>query len=91
MQCAITRCSTREIGPYLPNQALHVHEALQSFTLNGAYASFEEKVKGSIEVGKVADFVVLSENLHQIDPFKFVEVDVLKTYVDGNCVYAKEE
>ena len=91
MQCAITRCSTKGIGPYLLNQALHVHEALQSFTLNGAYASFEEKVKGSIEVGKVADFVVLSENLHQIDPFKFVEVDVLKTYVDGNCVYAKEE
>ena len=42
-------------------------------------------------MGKVADFVVLSENLHQIDPFKFVEVNVLKTYVDGNCVYAKEE
>src|SRR5436853_662958 len=49
------------------NQRVSVDEALQINTLNGAYASFEENIKGSITAGKLADFVVLTDDLHTIN------------------------
>lgn len=88
MQCAVTRYSTHGKGPYLPEQSLTIEEAIQSFTINGAYASFEEDKKGSIEVGKVADFVVLDQNPLQCNPFKLKDIQVLATYLDGKCVYS---
>ena len=59
--------------------------------INAAYASFEEKIKGSIEVGKLADFVVLSEDILTIDPVKIKDVVVEMTIFDGEIVYEKEQ
>ncbi|MBW1801546.1 MAG: amidohydrolase [Deltaproteobacteria bacterium] len=64
-----------------------VDEAIRLFTYNGAYAAFEEKDKGSIEVGKSADLVVLSENPRTVDSEKIRDIGVIMTLVDGQIVY----
>ena len=87
MQCAVTRCSTHGQGPYIPSQALSVEEAIQSFTIHGAYASFEENLKGSIEVGKAADFVVLEQSPFKTDTDKIKDIKVCATYLNGRCIY----
>ena len=69
------------------NQRVSVAEALQINTLNGAYASFEENVKGSITPGKLADFVVLSDDLHTVDKEKIKDIKVVQTVVGGNTVH----
>jgi len=64
-----------------------VDEALRVNTLNGAYASREEAIKGSIAPGKLADFVVLSEDLHTVDKEKIKDVQIVRTVVGGSTVY----
>lgn len=64
-------------------QAVSVLEAIRCATYNGAYASYEEKIKGSIEVGKLADLIVLSKDLLQIDPMELNLVEVELTMIDG--------
>ena len=76
----------REWGP---NQRISVDEALRVCTINGAYASFEENEKGSIEAGKLADFVVLAEDPHEVDPDRIKEIEVVRTFVDGEPVHSK--
>jgi predicted amidohydrolase YtcJ len=70
------------------NQRISVAEALQVNTLNGAYATREERVKGSITPGKFADYVLLAEDLHTIDPGKIKDIKVLRTVVGGDTRYA---
>src|SRR5262252_6564874 len=69
------------------NQRVSVDEALQINTLNGAYASFEENIKGSIKPRKLADFVVLSDDLHTVDKEKIKDIKIVRTVVGGNTVY----
>jgi predicted amidohydrolase YtcJ len=69
------------------NQRISVAEALQVNTLNGAYATREEKLKGSITPGKLADYVMLAEDLHTIDPGKIKDIKVLRTVVGGVTRY----
>jgi predicted amidohydrolase YtcJ len=69
------------------NQRISVAEALKVNTLNGAYATREERVKGSITPGKFADYVMLAEDLHTIDPGKIKDIKVLRTVVDGVTRY----
>ena len=69
------------------NQRISVAEALQVNTLNGAYATCEERIKGSITPGKLADYVVLAEDLHTIDPGKIKDIKVLRTVVGGVTRY----
>ena len=69
------------------NQRVTVAEALRINTLNGAYASREESIKGSITPGKLADFVVLSDDLHTIDPSKIKDIKIVRTVVGGATVY----
>ncbi|MGB9684675.1 MAG: amidohydrolase [Candidatus Bathyarchaeales archaeon] len=68
---------------------LTVEEALRTYTVNAAYASFEEDKKGTIEVGKFADVTVLSDDLLSISPEKIREVKVEMTVVGGKIVYKK--
>jgi len=64
-------------------------EALRMHTYNGAYASFEENIKGSLETGKLADMVVLSESLLSASPDKIKDIKVDITIIDGNIVYER--
>ncbi len=66
---------------------ISVEQAVRAFTLGSAYAEFQEKVKGTIEVGRLADFVLLSDNIFSMDPERIREAKVLATIVDGKLVY----
>ena len=69
------------------NQKISVDEAIRVNTINGAYNSHEEDIKGSITAGKLADYVVLAEDL-QLDPGeKIKDVKIVRTVVGGNVVY----
>jgi len=69
------------------NQRITVEEALRVNTLNGAYNSHEEALKGSITPGKLADFVVLSDDLFTVEPGKIKDIQIVRTVVGGNTVY----
>jgi predicted amidohydrolase YtcJ len=73
-----------------PNQRITVDQALQVCTVNAARASFEEEIKGSISVGKLADFVVLAEDPHTVDPDRIKEIQIVRTVVGGRTVYPKQ-
>ncbi len=64
-----------------------LEEALIGYTLNGAYASFDEHIKGSLEAGKLADFIVLDKDLFSIKTEEITGVAVLNTYVGGIEVF----
>ena len=70
-----------------PEERINVEEALRIYTINAAYASFEEGIKGSIEAGKLADLVVLSDDLRKIKPDKIKDVRVEMTIVGGKIVF----
>jgi predicted amidohydrolase YtcJ len=89
---AVTRQTLDDKNPegWIPEQKITVEEALKAYTINAAYASFEENIKGSIEPGKLADFVILSENLFTIPPENIRKADVLQTVVGGRVVYKSD-
>ena len=87
IQCAVTRRDLKGNGPYLPGEAFSMQEALDSFTKAGAYASFEETVKGQIAPGMLADFVVLGANPFVTDLPKIKDIPILATYLGGKQVY----
>ncbi|HEY2151512.1 MAG TPA: amidohydrolase [Vicinamibacterales bacterium] len=70
-----------------PNQRVTVDEALTIGTINGAYASSEEQIKGSIAVGKLADFVVLEKDPHDVDPDQIMNIKINRTVIGGRTVY----
>ena len=74
--------------PY-PSIQISVEEAIRLYTIDAAYASFEEAEKGSLVPGKLADFVVLSKNLFEIDSETIKDVEVLATFVGGKCVFSR--
>lgn len=74
---------------WVPEQKITVSEAVKAFTLDSAYASFDEKVKGSIEPGKLADFAVLSADIFNINPTEIEKVKVLTTIFDGKVIYQR--
>ena len=88
IQCAVTRSNLAGTAPvYLPHEAFTVEEALHSYTAAGAYASFEENVKGQIRPGMLADFVVLGADPFKVDPHTIKNIPVLATYLSGEKVY----
>ena len=74
-------------GGWLADQKLSVEEAVYAYTMGGAELSFEEDIKGSIEIGKLADLVVLNEDIFQIQPEKIKDVKVDMTIFNGEIVY----
>lgn len=76
-------------GGWLPEQKLTVEQAVYGYTMGGSYASFEENIKGSIEEGKLADMVVLSENIFEIPEDEIKDVEVEMTIFNGQIVYKK--
>lgn len=69
------------------NQKITIDEALAVNTINGAYNSREEAIKGSITPGKLADYVVLSEDPHAVDPMKIKDIRIVRTVVGGSVSY----
>ena len=69
-------------------QRVSVDEALRICTVNGAYASFEEGIKGSLTPGKLADFVILERDPHDVDPDRIVDIRVLRTVLGGRTVHS---
>jgi predicted amidohydrolase YtcJ len=69
------------------NQRISLDEAIRVNTINGAYNSYEEKIKGSITAGKLADYVVLGEDLYSIPVDRIKDVEIVRTVVGGKTVY----
>ncbi|MGC2658913.1 MAG: amidohydrolase [Bryobacteraceae bacterium] len=74
-------------GGWVPEQKISVAEAVKAYTLGAAYASFEDGIKGSIEPGKLADLVVLSDDIFTIDPARIGDTHVLATMLDGKIIF----
>ncbi len=89
---AVTRRTLDDKNPdgWIPEQKISVEQALKAYTLSAAYASFEENIKGSLEPGKLADFVILDQDITTISPEKIREVKVLKTIVGGQLVFERK-
>jgi predicted amidohydrolase YtcJ len=86
IQACVTR-TDREGNLWGASQRIGVEEALRLYTQNGAYASFEEDTKGSIEVGKLADLVVLSQDITTVDPFSIIDIPIEQTIINGKAVF----
>ena len=65
-------------------------EGIRAYTINAAYAAFEENIKGSIRVGKLADLVVLGEDPLTVDPWEIRNIPIEKTIVGGEVVYERQ-
>jgi predicted amidohydrolase YtcJ len=91
LYAAVTRqtLSGEPAGGWFPEQRLSIEEAIRAYTMGSAYANFEEKIKGSIEVGKYADLVVLTKNLLSIAPREILDTKVVYTIVGGKIVYGQ--
>ena len=88
---AVTRRTLDDKNPdgWIPEQKISVEDAIKCYTVNSAYASFEENIKGTIETGKLADLIILSDDILTIDPNKIKDVKVEMTMFDGKVIYNK--
>lgn len=84
MQTAVTR-KTRNGDKIGEDQAISINEAIKAVTIDAAYQLFLDNRVGSLEVGKLADLVVLSENPQEIDPNRLHKIQVIETYREGQC------
>jgi len=89
LYAATTRATLDGKNPngWFPEQKLTIKEAIEAYTVGSAYAEFQENDKGSITPGKLADMVLLSGDILNIDPVKIRDVKVLKTWVGGKLTY----
>lgn len=74
---------------WFPEQRISVEECLKAYTINNAYAAFEHDIRGSLEVGKLADITVFDRNLLEIPEAEILETEVLYTIIDGKIVFEK--
>ncbi|MBK7428054.1 MAG: amidohydrolase [Saprospiraceae bacterium] len=86
---SVTRKRKDSWKAFFPEQSMTRHEGLYSYTMANAMAAFEEKNKGSLSVGKYADFVILSNNLITCTEAEILKTEVLRTYVGGKLAYQK--
>jgi predicted amidohydrolase YtcJ len=92
LYAAVTRATLDGKNPngWFPEQKLTVAEAVEAYTMGSAYAEFQENEKGSITPGKLADMVLLSDDIFTIDPVKIRDVKVTTTFVGGKVVWGSE-
>jgi predicted amidohydrolase YtcJ len=90
LSAAVTRADLNDnpTGGYMPDEKLTVFEAIDLFTNGSAYAEKTEDIKGSLTKGKLADFVILSDNIFEVNPEKIKDIKVEATYISGECVYS---
>ncbi|MHA2390628.1 MAG: amidohydrolase [Promethearchaeota archaeon] len=87
---ALVNRKTKAGKPIGKSQKISVIEALKLYTINAAYHSFDEKLLGSIEPNKLADFVILEEDILSIPPERIMHIPIYMTIIDGTIVYLKE-
>ncbi|MGB9120897.1 MAG: amidohydrolase [Candidatus Angelobacter sp.] len=89
LYAAVTRATLDGKNPngWVPEQKLNITEAIEAYTMGSAYAEFQDKEKGSITPGKLADFVILSDDIFKIPPAAIKNVKVEATYLGGKLVY----
>ena len=87
MECAITRRESRGSEPLLPDESIPLQAVVDAYTINAAFALRQERLTGSLEPGKRADFIVLDRDIFALDPFDLHNTRVLQTYLDGRLVY----
>lgn len=86
--CAVAR-ETYNGKKLCPQEGVTIIDAIRMYTINAAYAGFEENIKGSIEPGKLADMIVLSDNILKVPVEKILEIEVEMTIINGKIVYEK--
>ena len=74
---------------FVPEECISIEDALKTYTINGAYAAFEENIKGSISVGKLADLIILDRNPLGVPKEEIKKIQVLETIIRGKTVYKK--
>jgi hypothetical protein len=89
IETAITRKDplTNTSAPFLTHQRIGLADAIEAYTYNAAYVNFLEDDTGSIEVGKLADLIVIDENLFHLEPHEISDAKVLLTLLGGKPVY----
>ncbi|HLG13299.1 MAG TPA: amidohydrolase [Blastocatellia bacterium] len=80
----------RPEGGWYPGERMTLQEALRGYTIEAAYSEFEEREKGSIEKGKLADLIVISKDITKVAPKEMLTIRVLKTIIGGEIVYSAE-
>ncbi|HMF57644.1 MAG TPA: amidohydrolase [Pyrinomonadaceae bacterium] len=86
---AVTRRTLDDANPqgWIPEEKITVEEAVRAYTVGSAYAEFSDDLKGTITPGKLADMVILSRDIFEIDPIEIEHTEVLATIMDGRVVY----
>ncbi len=87
LYAAVTRMNEAGTKSYYPDQKLNIHQAIYAYTWGSAYAEFEEKTKGILAPGYLADFVVLDRDITKVQPAEILGTKVLRTVVGGKTVY----
>lgn len=89
LQNAVTRQTTEgePQGGWIPSESISIADAVKGYTLNAAFAGHREKTEGSLEPGKLADLIIVSQNVFEIDPHRLVDTKVIMTMVGGRIVY----
>lgn len=77
-------------GGYEPEEKMNREQALKSYTLDAAYGAFEEKIKGSLEPGKLADFTIFSKDIMAVPEAEILETEVIMVFVGGKLAYEKK-
>jgi predicted amidohydrolase YtcJ len=92
LYAAVTRATLDGKNPngWVPEQKIKLSEAVEAYTMGSALAEFQDKEKGSISVGKLADMVLLSDDVFQIEPAKIGDVEVEMTMVGGKIVWERQ-
>lgn len=88
---AVTRKNLAGTKEYLPEEGLDIDTAIRLFTQMGAYPSFDENKKGTLETGKYADLVVLEEDLYTVEKEHLKDIEIAMTICNGKIVYENKE
>lgn len=90
LYASVTRRRVDNGMVFFPEQTMTREEALKSYTIDAAYAAFEEDIKGSLEIGKLADIIILDTNLKTCQPEEILDAEVLYTIIGGDVKYEKK-
>ena len=89
METTLTRRPRWMDGPLHPEQCISREQAIRLYTINNAWLTFEEKEKGSLESGRLADFIVIDKDILTCPPNEIRSIEVERTYLGGKLIYTR--